>query len=130
MLDFDDTTEESAVFVGCVPDNFVDLSLGIQVKIHWMATSATSGNCRWGVQFEKMNTDADSDSFSTAAEAHSATNATNGVPTTTTITITTIDSLSNGDFFRLKIYRDVGDTTNDTMTGDAELIAIELRSVS
>jgi hypothetical protein len=129
VLDFDDTTEESAVFVGCVSDNFIDFG-GIQVKIHWMATSATSGNCRWGVQFEKMNTDADSDSFATAAEAHSATNATNGIPTTTTITITTIDSLVNGDFFRLKIYRDVTDTTNDTMTGDAELIAIELRSVS
>lgn len=130
VLDFDDTTEESAVFVGCISDSFIDFGSGIQVKIHWMATSATSGNCRWGVQFEKMNTDADSDSFATAAEDHSTTNGTNGIPTTTTITITTIDSLANGDFFRLKIYRDVTDTTNDTMTGDAELIAIELRSVS
>ncbi len=130
VLDFDDTTEESCVFVGCVPDNFVDFGFGISVKIHWMATSATSGNCRWGVQFENMNTDADTDSFSVAVSGHSTTNATNGIPTTTTITSTSIDSLANGNFFRLKIYRAANDATNDTMIGDAELIAVELRSVS
>jgi len=128
VLDFDDTTEESAVFVGCIADNFIDFNLGIQVKIHWMATSATSGNCRWAVRFEKMNTD--TDSFSIAVSGHSAANATNGIPTTTTITPTSIDSLSNGDFFRLKIHRAAADATNDTMPGDAELIAVELRSVS
>jgi hypothetical protein len=129
VLDFDDTTEESCVFIGVIPDN-ANLSSGLSVRIHWMSTSATTGNCRWGVQFEDMNTDEDSDSFDTATEAHSATNGTAGIPTTTTITCTTIDSLVAGDFFRIKIYRDVTDTTNDTMSGDAELIAIELRSVS
>jgi hypothetical protein len=128
VLDFDDTTEESAVFVGVVPDN-ANLASGLSVRIHWMATTATSGNCRWGVQFEDMNTDEDADSFDTATEAHSATNGTAGIPTTTTITCTTIDSLATSDFFRIKIYRDVSDTTNDTMTGDAELIAVEVRSV-
>jgi hypothetical protein len=128
VLDFDDTTEESSVFVGVIPENAA-LGSGISVRIHWMATSATSGNCRWGVQFEKMNTDLDSDSFDTATEAHSATNGTAGIVTTTTLTCTTIDSLAAGDLFRIKIYRDVTDTTNDTMTGDAELIAVELRSV-
>jgi len=128
VLDFDDTTEESAVFVGVIPDNAVTSS-GLSVRINWMATTATSGNCRWGVQFERMNTDEDADSFDTATEAHSATNGTAGIPTTTTLTCTTIDSLAAGDFFRMKIYRDVSDTTNDTMTGDAELIAVEIRGV-
>jgi hypothetical protein len=128
VLDFDDTTEESCVFIGVIPDN-ANLSSGLSVRIHWMATTATSGNCRWGVQFEDMNTDTDADSFAAATEAHSATNGTAGIPTTTTITCTTIDSLVAGDFFRIKIYRDVSDTTNDTMTGDAELIAVEVRSV-
>jgi hypothetical protein len=129
VLDFDDTTEESAVFVGIIPEN-ASLGSGISVKIHWMATSATTGSCRWGVQFEKMNTDLDSDSFDTGTEAHSTTNGTAGIITTTSITCTSIDSLAAGDLFRIKIYRDVSDTTNDTMTGDAELIAVELRSVS
>jgi hypothetical protein len=128
VLDFDDTTEESAVFIGCMPD-VAALTSGIVVRIQWMATSATSGNCRWGVQFEKMTTDLDSDSFDTATEAHSATNATAGIPTITTLTCTSIDSITAGDFFRMKIYRDVSDTVNDTMTGDAELISVEVRSV-
>lgn len=128
VLDFDDTTEESAVFVGVLPDN-ASLGSGISVRIHWMATSATTGNCRWGVQFEDMNTDLDSDSFDTATEAHSTTNGTSGIITTTSITCTSIDSLAAGELFRIKIYRDVTDTTNDTMTGDAELVAVELRSV-
>jgi hypothetical protein len=35
-----------------------------------------------------------------------------------------------GDFFRLRVYRDSADTGNDTMTGDAELIAVEVRSAA
>lgn len=128
VLDFSDTTEESAIFIGSIPNNTSTAS-GLKVRILWTATAATSGNCRWGVQFEKMTTDLDSDSFDTATETHSATNATNGIATITEITCTTIDSLSGGDFFRLKIYRDASDTTNDTMSDDAELIAVEVRSV-
>lgn len=128
VLDFSDTTEESAVFTGVLPQGAV-VSSGLEVRILWTATTATTGNCRWGVQFEKMTSDLDSDSFDTATEAHSATNGTNGIPTITTLTCTNIDSLVAGDFFRMKIYRDASDTTNDTMTDDAELIAVELRSV-
>lgn len=130
VLDFDDgATNEESTFVGCIPEA-ATLSSGIKVRITWAATSATSGNCRWGAQWMKLDTDIDSDSFDTATEGQSATSATSGIPTTTELTCTTIDSLAAGDFFRLKIYRDSGDTTNDTMTGDAELIAVEVRSAA
>ena len=129
VIDFDDgATNEVSVFLGIIPEG-ADLTSGLSVRINWMATSATTGNCRWGVQFEKMTTDMDADSFDTATEAHSATNATAGIPTITTLTCTSIDSLTAGDFFRIKIYRDSSDTTNDTMVGDAELISVEVRSV-
>lgn len=129
VLDFDDSTSESGVFVGVIPDSAI-LSSGVNIRINWTATTATSGNCRWGAQFERMNTDIDTDSFdSTVAEASSTTNATCGIPTVTTIACTGIDSLTAGDFFRLKIYRAATDAVNDTMTGDAELIAVEVRSL-
>jgi hypothetical protein len=35
-----------------------------------------------------------------------------------------------GDPYRIKVYRDSSDTTNDTMTGDAELVTVEVRSAS
>jgi hypothetical protein len=129
VLDFDAATDESAVFVGVIPEG-ASLGSGLKVFIHWMASTATSGNCRWGVQFEKSGTDLDSDSFDTATEAHSAANGTSGIETVTEITATAIDSLAAGDRFRLKVFRNADDATNDTMTGDAELVAVEVRSAA
>lgn len=130
VLDFDDgATNEESVFVGCIPEA-ANLTSGLSVRVTWAATTATSGNCRWGVQWMKLDTDIDSDSFDTATEGGSATSATSGICTTTSITCTSIDSLAAGDFYRVKIYRDSSDTTNDTMTGDAELVAVEIRSAA
>jgi len=130
VLEFDGgTTDESTTFVGIMPEA-ASLGSGLKVRIHWMADTATSGNVRWGVQFEDMVTDLDSDSFDTAAEANGAANGTSGIPTVTEITITTIDSIAAGDAFRLKVYREASDTTNDTMSGDAQLIAVEVRSAA
>jgi len=130
VLDFaDSSADESAVFVGVIPEG-ASLGSGLKVRIIWMATSATSGNVRWGAQFMNLNTDLDSDSFDTATEGNGAANGTSGTPTTTELTVTNIDGLAAGGFFRLKIYREQSDTVNDTMTGDAELIAVEVRSAS
>jgi hypothetical protein len=128
VLDFDDSTQESCAWVGVIPEGAVFAS-GLKVRIFWMATSATSGNVRWGALFEKYGTDIDSASFDTDAEAHTACSGTSGIEVVTEITITTVDGLAAGDRYQLAIYRDCLDTTNDTMTGDAELVAVELRAV-
>jgi len=130
VLDFDDTTEEAAIFNGIMVEA-ASLGSGLIVRLHWMATTATSGDCRWGVAFMVMNatTDNDSDSFDTAAEATTTTEGTSGETAMTSITITTIDSMAAGDAYRLKVYRDTSDGA-DTMTGDAELIAVEIRSAA
>ena len=127
-LDYDDTTSESGVFVGVLPEA-ASLGSGLIVRLWWMAKTATSGNVVWGVQFEKTGTDNDADSFDTAATGTSAANGTSGIETLASITITTIDSLAAGDRFRLKIYRDAANAS-DTMTGDAELVAVEVRSAA
>jgi hypothetical protein len=129
VLDFDAATDENAVFVGIMPEA-ASLGSGLIVRLHWMATTATSGNVRWGVQFERSNTDLDADSFDTAVEATAAANGTSGILTTTAITVTTIDGITAGDVFRLKVFRNADDATNDTMTGDAELVAVEIRSAA
>ena len=129
VLDFDATTDESAVFVGIMPEA-ASLGSGLIVRLNWMATTATSGNVRWGVQFERSNTDLDSDSFAAAVEANGAANGTSGILTTTAITVTDFDGITAGDVFRLKVFRNADDATNDTMTGDAELVAVEIRSAA
>jgi hypothetical protein len=128
VLDFDASTDEATTWVGVMPEA-ASLGSGLKVRIHWMATSATSGDVVWGAQIERMNTDLDSDSYDTAATATSTTNGTSGIATVTEITITTIDSVAAGELFRLRVYRDA-DSGSDTMTGDAELVAVELRSAA
>jgi hypothetical protein len=129
VLDFDAATDESAIFSGVIPEN-ANLASGLQIRLAWMATSATSGNCRWGVQIERCTTALDADSFATATEATGAANGTSGVATLTSITVTAIDGLTAGDTFRIKVFRNADDATNDTMTSDAELIAVEVRSAA
>jgi hypothetical protein len=128
VLDFDDAATESAVFVGILPEA-ADVSSGLIVSLRWMATTATSGDVRWSVAWEKSNTDLDSDSFDTATAATATANGTSGIVTVTNITCTTIDSLAAGDLFRLRVQR-VGGDGADTMTGDAELVAVEIRSAA
>lgn len=127
VLEFDSATQESAYFTGIIDETRL-LTSGITVKIYWMADTATSGNVRWGVQFEKTGTDLDSDSFDTNAQVTSAANGTSGIETVASISITTIDSLAAGDRYRLKVYRVADDATNDTMSGDAQLVAVEVRA--
>jgi hypothetical protein len=128
ILDFDDTTDEQAIFLGIIPEAAV-LTSGLSIRLIWTATTATSGACVWDASLERMTTDIDSDSFDTAASVTTTTNATSGVPNYSTITLTTIDSVTAGDGFRLRINRDANNAS-DTMTGDAELIAVEVRSAA
>jgi hypothetical protein len=127
-LDFDDATDESAVFMGIIPEG-ASLGSGLKIRLHWMATTATSGNVVWDVSLERMTTDLDSDSFDTIASGTAAANGTSGILTVTEITLATIDSVTAGDGFRLKVTRDANNAS-DTMTGDAELIAVEVRSAA
>ena len=128
VLDFDAATDESAVFAGVIPEA-ASLGSGLKIRLHWMATTATSGNCIWDVSMERMTTDLDSDSFDTIASATTATSGTSGIVTVTEITLTTIDSVTAGDGYRLKVTRDA-DNASDTMTGDAELVVVEVRSAT
>jgi hypothetical protein len=128
VLDFDATTDESAIFLGIIPEA-ASLGSGLKIRLAWTATAATSGACVWDASLERMTTDIDTDSFDTIASVTTTTNATSGVPNYSEITLTTIDSVTAGDGFRLKINRDANNG-NDTMTGDAELIAVEVRSAA
>jgi hypothetical protein len=128
LLDFDDATDESAVFVSVIPEAAV-LTSGLKVRIHWTATTATSGDCVWDVSLERMTTDIDADSFDTIASVTTGTNGTSGVPNVSEITLTTIDSVTAGDAYRLKVTRDANNGS-DTMSGDAELIAVEVRTAN
>lgn len=129
VLDFDTSTQETAIFKGVLPRHYA--GGGITVYLHWAATSATTGTIGWDVAFERIgdgSQDIDSDGFATAQTVTAATvPATSGHVDITNVAVTdgaNIDSIAVGEAFRLRVRRDVA---SDTASGDAELLAVELK---
>ena len=128
VLEYNAAAEEATFWVWVVPEA-ASLGSGLIVKLHWMGDTATSGDVKWGAAFERMNTDVDTDSYDTETTGTSTTNATSGIITVTSITCTTIDGVTAGDAVRIKIARKSADGA-DTMSGDAQLVAVEIRSAA
>jgi len=130
-LDFDASTDESAVFSAIIPQHYVGTT-GVTVILKWAASSDNNNAhaCYWDVSFEDWaSLDLDGDSFAAVNTQSDNPNGTLGVITSTSITFTDgadMDNVAAGDPFRLKITRDA-DNGSDDMTGDAELYMIEIR---
>lgn len=128
VLDFDATTEEYAIFTGVLPRNYG--GGGITAYIHYACTSATSGTMHWLLQFERIGDsqlDIDSDSFASAESNSGTVPGTSGHVDIISIPFANgaeIDSIAVGELFRIKVIRDVG---NDDVSGDVELLAVELK---
>jgi hypothetical protein len=126
VLDFDTTTQEAAIFTGVLPDDYA--GGGLTVHVWCSLTSATTGTVGWLVSIERIDAsslDIDSDSFASAQTITATTvPGTSGHVLKMSVNISNganMDSLAAGELFRIKIERDV---TNDTATGDAELLRV------
>lgn len=130
VLDFDATTDESAVFRAVMPQNYA--GGGVTVYLHVAFSSATSNVGRFDVAFERIGDaqqDLDADGFATAKSVDITAPGTSGHVTIASISFSSgaeMDSVTVGESFRIKFTRDA-DHANDTATGDAELLMIELR---
>lgn len=129
VLDFDDATNESAIFKGVMPQSYA--GGGVTVYLHYAMTSATSGDIDWDVEFELIgdaDQDLDSDGFAAANSVDNTTvPGTSGHVDVVSVAFTDgadMDSVLAGDAFRLRVTRDAA---SDTASGDAELIAVEIR---
>jgi hypothetical protein len=130
VLEFDTTTQEAAVFAGRLPRNYSGGNLVVSVS--WMAATATSGTIGWGVTFERdnaANNDLDADAWATEQIITAVTvDAASGKVTTSSVTCTAgaagTASMAAGEDFRLRVRRDVA---NDTATGDAQLLSVEVK---
>ena len=129
VLDFNDTTNESAVFSDVMPRNYG--GNGLTVYLHYAMSSAVSGTVDWDVSFERIGDqqqDIDSDDFAAANSVDDTTvPGTSGLVDIVNITFTNgadMDSIAVGEGFRIKTTRDA---TNDDASGDAELLFVEIK---
>lgn len=128
LLGFDDTTAESVIFQGVLPEDYQGGD--VNINICWVAETATSGGVVWGAEVERMaagGTDIDSDSFAAQQTITTTAPGTSGVIDRASFTLTKseADSWEAGDAYRLKLSRVSGDG-GDTMTGDAQVLRVML----
>lgn len=95
----------------------------LTLVIKWYSRSgSTSGNVVWGARIAAITpgdaTSMETKAWATAQTTTTAVNATAKGPTSTSITISNLDSLTANDELWLNIYRDATNGSN-TMTGDA-----------
>ena len=129
VLDFNDTTNESAVFSAVMPRVYG--GGGVTVYLHYAMTSAETGDIDWDVAFERIGDqqqDIDSDGFEAVNSVDNTTvPATTGLVDIVSVAFTDgadMDSVAVGEGFRLKVTRDAA---SDTASGDGELRFIEIK---
>jgi len=128
VLDFDGSTNESAVFRGIMPQHYG--GGGWDVILHVSHSSDITNDTDWDIQVERTSDgtlDIDSDSFATTVETNgTAVPGTAGIIQKITCVLTSgqIDGVTAGDSYRLKVRRDAA---SDDSTTDAELSAVEIR---
>jgi len=132
VLDFDDTTDESAEFGLFMPRHYD--GGGITVTVGWMATTATTGTISLDVAFKSVSDDADdldTKAYAAANNANPTTASVSGEVDYATITFTDgadMDSIAAGEYFRMKVLRDAdGTTSTDNLVGDMELLFVEIK---
>ena len=117
---FDATTSECAIWQGRMN---ADYASGLAFKAQFSMTSATTGTFNLDVSVMVVtpgdSADINTDSYDTAnACDDAAVPGTAGYLDQIACTLTNADSIAAGDFFKVKICRDIGDTA----TGDAEVV--------
>ena len=129
VLDFDASTNESAVFSGVMPRHYG--GGGITVYKHVAMSSATSGDIDIDTSLERIGDqqqDIDSDGFAAVNSTDNTTvPGTSGLVDIISTAFTDgadMDSIAVGEGFRLKITRDAA---SDTAAGDMELRFVEIK---
>ncbi len=131
-LNFNDTTDETAILSSIMPRNYG--GGGVKVVLYYaMAGANTSKSVIWDVAFERI---ADGDAMGAGGSDFAAVQSVTDVADDDADDIdpaeipftngSQMDSVVAGDPFRLKITRDA-DNGSDDAVGDAQLLYVEIR---
>lgn len=130
VLAFDSGTDESVDFVGVLPRAYG--GGGLTLTLFWESATQTTNEAVWNAAFRRIADDAEDIDTAHTYDFNAVTATTASVAGEVdyaAITFTDgadMDSLAAGELFCLRITRDA-DNGSDTLTGDALLIAAEIR---
>lgn len=131
VLAFDASTDETCYWTGVAPQGITGT---VTVVVSYAMASATTGSVYFQAALEAItaadavDTDATT-SFDTANSGNGTVPGTAGYVQQISITMTNADSIAAADYFRLSLSRDA-DNGSDTATGDAYVLAVELRDAA
>lgn len=122
---FDDSTDEVVDFEVVLPQHFSTTLL--LFTFVWLAATATSGNVVWQIEQERHEDDADdldSDNFASTSQGPFTTASVSGEPQYSSLNHAGTGVAGESARFRLRRDADAG---GDTMSGDAQLIRMEIK---
>lgn len=129
VMAFDATTNQTSVVGSIMPRHYG--GGGLTVYLHYAMATATSGDIDWDVSFERIGDqqqDIDSDNFATPQPVDNTTvPASAGLVDIVSVAFTDgaqMASIAVGEYFRMRVTRDAA---SDTATGNAQLLAIEIK---
>lgn len=128
-LAFDPTTSESCVWAGVAPQGLTGTWTAV---ISYIMASAVSGGVAFDVSVQAVTSgdaldlDASASYDTVNGGSDAAVPGTAGYMEQISITLTNMDSVAAGDLLFFKLARDVADA-NDTATGDAYVLMVEIR---
>lgn len=130
-LAFDAATDEMCFWTGIAPQG---LTGALTLVITYAMASATSNAVGFQAQLEAITAGDATDTDATTSFDSVNNSSSTTVPATAghigqiSITLTNADSIAAGDYFRLSLNRDAdGSAITDSATGDAFVLALELR---
>lgn len=127
VLDFDDTLNEMAQFHTTVPSHYGGGSLTAHVT--WTSTTATTGNVKLRTELTRLAAGANLDSLPAVDGSDNITiaaPATSGDLAIASTTAIAVAALAAGDALLVAISRLAADAA-DTLVGDVEVVAVEIR---
>lgn len=129
VLDFDDTTDEKALFYGVIPSHYGGGPL--QAAITWTSSTATTGNAVFRVETTRLSSGVNLDSLPIVDGSGDVT--VTAPATSGQIVVSESPSLSAGgavigELLLISLTR-LASTGADTLVDDVELISLEIREV-
>lgn len=129
VLDFDDTTDEKALFHAVLPSHYSGGQL--LAVVTWTSSTATTGDVQFRVEATRLSSGANLDALPAVSGSGDMTDtapATSGQLMVLPSPSLSVGGAVAGDLLLIGLTR-LASTGADTLTGDTEVVSLEIREV-